>query len=999
MRFLLLFTMWVFAMSPFLQAQSINDFNLEMEKYVQEQMNTPAPNEEAQAKINLEDEVREGFNLDDSQEGISDENGVKQSRLNEIILTVRRAYWEKTFRLDNRDLLLEIRGANRLNPLKASGPLANPDLTADCPIHVAILIDQSTSLNATERAQIQAGLVGFLSNMEESGNLVSILGMGDGSPNAPVIQSGTVTYSAGVTSTAQANWVNNTLFTYGTPPNTTFGAANWGSGLAAVNGLAIVPDLAIVISDGANGDDADYALACQSADALKSNTAANDGNGTHLFVIASDDNTHYRTPGGTFGLLLPFINGIVENPSMEAANISLAELSTNDYIGFLNGNFAQVQGWLDILLVDCTPPCELVVDCSNIRNQRLECYEDLPNGNPNLPIIVSSCGSVSVTWSDFTTAPPGPGSVLRVYTVTDSDGNTATCSQTFQINGVGWAIITDIANVKNPCLEAEICFSGKYRLCKGVSEIPPSVLVFKRNGIEVASFPVDLEPDGSFKECISKKDLLMAGLETGTGYDVCIRINTSWSWGGSTIVSPPFVSGTNNDFKFGAYAAEVISLPECVKEGEVFSITVEIDGLLSNSDIEAIYSFDNLYTYVNHFIVTQTPNSTIVVIRFISNTCTCEGEMLTFDIVIEGCSCPIWVMTENIPCCATPCKETYVKDWETSDCYFYNGCLARDFTLIVSSPDAITGISAVGDNITCTTTIIGISITPGPGAGNYTVTGTMKFDDPTCTGHAQIDMSLDTKNGCCLLTHNFSFPGGCKIPEECNIKPPTPQLIYDGNPPAMTVSLGFPLGTNVTITNNNTNSSVTTAVQKILCPPFSITTTGTVNGNSCAGIVFKIPEYDCEKEVEGQSSMYSYTITVGDCVWVITGDYCDVITIYRQVPNTGGEKDAGGSSEDRSGEVEDAFATDEVGDRTISVYPNPIQSSDVLNFDFSRLSVAVKTIRITDMSGKVIEDILPEAGVEVFSHSLSNDLSQGVYFVIFGLEDGSVESKKLISLQ
>ena len=639
--------------------------------------------------------------------------------------------------------------------------------------------------------------------------------------------------------------------------------------------------------------------------------------------------------------------------------------------------------------------CELVVDCSNIRDQRLTCYEDLPPANINLPIIVSSCGPVTVTYYDLTTIPPGPGSVLRVYTITDSEGNTTTCSQKFQINGIGWVKLTKIDNVKNPCLEAEVCFSGEYRLCNGINEIPPTELVFKENGLTVATFPITLNANGTFKECISKKKLLEAGLETGTGYDVCVRLNTSW---GTTLVSPAFVFGQNNDFKFGAYAAEIISVPECVKKGVPFTITVEVDGWINYSEIDAIYSSNNLYTYVSHTIAWTPGQTTIMNITFISNTCTCEGEMLTFDIVIEGCSCPIWLMTDKIPCCSEPCEKTYVKDWKVGDCYFYDGCLARDFVLYVSSPNAITGITAVGDNITCTTTILNLNIT-GPVGGIYTVTGTMKFDDNTCTGHAQIDMFFDTKEGCCSLTQNFSFPGGCKIPEPCTVKAPRPQLIYDGNPPVMTISINFPLGTPVSITNNNTNATTNTTIGKITCGPFFIDQNGTVGGGtSCTGIKIEIPsEHDCRKPVEGQNTMYSYTIKVGECIWVITGDYCRVTTIYKLTP-VGTDGKVVESSDDRNAPETESIETS-LEANNISVYPNPIRSSEVLNFDFTATATTVKTIHITDMSGKLIERIIPQEGSPVFSHTLSSDLVQGVYFVVFGLEDGSVQSKKLISIE
>ncbi|MDF1699503.1 MAG: matrixin family metalloprotease, partial [Saprospiraceae bacterium] len=87
--------------------------------------------------------------------------------------------------------------------------------------------------------------------------------------------------------------------------------------------------------------------------------------------------------------------------------------------------------------VEVILPCDLVVDCSNIVDQTLSCRADLPPVDFDLPIVIDSCGDV--TMSALTIIPGNsacPGDTLfipRTYFLQDQNGNMEQCEQLFTI--------------------------------------------------------------------------------------------------------------------------------------------------------------------------------------------------------------------------------------------------------------------------------------------------------------------------------------------------------------------------------------------------------------------------------------------------------------------------------------------------------------------------------------------------------------------------------------
>ncbi|MDF1694179.1 MAG: hypothetical protein P1U56_00005, partial [Saprospiraceae bacterium] len=79
----------------------------------------------------------------------------------------------------------------------------------------------------------------------------------------------------------------------------------------------------------------------------------------------------------------------------------------------------------------------LTVDCSNIVDMTLACRADLPSVDFDLPIIVDSCGDVTLSALTIIPGSSGcPGDTLfipRTYFIQDAAGNMEQCMQTFTI--------------------------------------------------------------------------------------------------------------------------------------------------------------------------------------------------------------------------------------------------------------------------------------------------------------------------------------------------------------------------------------------------------------------------------------------------------------------------------------------------------------------------------------------------------------------------------------
>ncbi len=81
--------------------------------------------------------------------------------------------------------------------------------------------------------------------------------------------------------------------------------------------------------------------------------------------------------------------------------------------------------------------CELNVSCALVNNETISCRVDLPPVNSDLPLILESCGDVTI--STLTVIPGNSGcpgdevAITRTYTIEDEEGNIDQCMQTFTV--------------------------------------------------------------------------------------------------------------------------------------------------------------------------------------------------------------------------------------------------------------------------------------------------------------------------------------------------------------------------------------------------------------------------------------------------------------------------------------------------------------------------------------------------------------------------------------
>ncbi len=112
-----------------------------------------------------------------------------------------------------------------------------------------------------------------------------------------------------------------------------------------------------------------------------------------------------------------------------------------------------------------------------------------------------------------------------------------------------------------------------------------------------------------------------------------------------------------------------------------------------------------------------------------------------------------------------------------------------------------------------------------------------------------------------------------------------------------------------------------------------------------------------------------------NCVWIIIGNLCKEPIVTPGLAGFAG-------STDRNGSVpEENFFSDQ-----IKVLPNPTDQSGFFNFDFGNLKTPVSTIEVRDVSGKIIESLVPGSRQNKFQHQLNQPLPKGIYFLVFRLE-------------
>lgn len=136
----------------------------------------------------------------------------------------------------------------------------------------------------------------------------------------------------------------------------------------------------------------------------------------------------------------------VENSTIMSAFIVCAATT------FTAANTTNIQNHIDSRACLSESCCRLVVDCSNITDQDLDCRSDLPSVDFDLVITTESCGEAVL--SALTVIPGDSGCpgdevlITRTYFIQDAEGNMFRCYQEFTVESTQGPSISCPANVE-----------------------------------------------------------------------------------------------------------------------------------------------------------------------------------------------------------------------------------------------------------------------------------------------------------------------------------------------------------------------------------------------------------------------------------------------------------------------------------------------------------------------------------------------------------------------
>jgi hypothetical protein len=238
--------------------------------------------------------------------------------------------------------IIAIEGVN--NPNNLAIAIIVPPQPAGCEIYMAMVVDESGSINQTEAQQIRAGLTAFINAQLSSNITLSMIGMSESDTNNRtdhVLERRIATNSA-----AFLTWINNYRTTRVGPQ-----ADYWASGLSVINQLNVVPDIIIIITDG---------LQINRASVLQ-NLYTTLNNNSHIFVIGLND-IWYQISTGFVGLVETLTFYLNRPPILKtnANSILVADYtSANDFTA-LNSQLVGLTNELVTAGVGCNANVDII---------------------------------------------------------------------------------------------------------------------------------------------------------------------------------------------------------------------------------------------------------------------------------------------------------------------------------------------------------------------------------------------------------------------------------------------------------------------------------------------------------------------------------------------------------------------------------------------------------------------------------------------------------------
>lgn len=207
--------------------------------------------------------------------------------------------------------------------------------SSGCETYIAIVVDESGSINENEAQQIRNGLTSFINSQTQSNTTLSLIGMSNSDTNTRsehVIQK-----RISGNSSSFLTWING-FGSRSIDPQ----SDHWASGLSVVNNLTVVPDIIVVVTDGLQANDPD----------LIKNLYTNLDDKSHVFVYGVTS-----TAGNVTELVTPLTTFLGKTPILK--NSSLSILNT-DYIrvpdfSTLGAELNQLSNDLSTAQIGCLP--------------------------------------------------------------------------------------------------------------------------------------------------------------------------------------------------------------------------------------------------------------------------------------------------------------------------------------------------------------------------------------------------------------------------------------------------------------------------------------------------------------------------------------------------------------------------------------------------------------------------------------------------------------------
>ncbi|SHL94539.1 VWA domain-containing protein [Flavobacterium chilense] len=202
-----------------------------------------------------------------------------------------------------------------------------------CETYIAIVVDESGSINGNEAQQIREGLTSFINSQAQSKITLSLIGMSNSDSNSRsehVIQKRISGYTSSFLS-----WING-FGSRSTDPQ----SDHWASGLEVVNSLTVTPDIIVVVTDGLQVND---------IDSLKS-LYQNLNDKSHIFVYGVTS-----TVNNASELVTPITTFLGKAPVVKNGSLSMLD---TDYIrvpdfSTLGSELNQLGSALSIAQIGC----------------------------------------------------------------------------------------------------------------------------------------------------------------------------------------------------------------------------------------------------------------------------------------------------------------------------------------------------------------------------------------------------------------------------------------------------------------------------------------------------------------------------------------------------------------------------------------------------------------------------------------------------------------------